>query len=125
MATGDLLFHGFYPYIDSSPGGASLPNWIDALRALAERYPDAVFVSGHGTLASAKDLASFAGYLEALYDGVGRALERGLSEDAAVKSIDLSHWRMKPIPSFLKGKLIWATRGSNIRTVYRMRSEER
>jgi glyoxylase-like metal-dependent hydrolase (beta-lactamase superfamily II) len=123
VATGDLLFNGFYPYIDSSAGGASLPGWIEALRALATRYPDALFVPGHGALASARDLTHFANYLEALCDGIDRALERGLSEDEAVKSVDLSRWRMKPMPSLLKGKLIWATRERNIRTVYSMRSE--
>jgi cyclase len=122
VATGDLLFKGYYPYIDSSSGGASLPGWIDSLRNLVERYPDAVFVPGHGPIATAQDLAYFAGYLEHLYNAMERAVAIGLSEAQAVRQIDLSRWGLKPIPSFLKGKLTWATAERNIRTAYRILS---
>ena len=120
VATGDLLFNRFYPYIDCSSGGASLRGWIRGLRVLADRHPDAVFVPGHGPLATARDLTYFADYLENLVEAVEHALKSGLSEDDAVKSIDLSKWRMRPLPSLLKGKLIWANAERNIRTVYGM-----
>jgi glyoxylase-like metal-dependent hydrolase (beta-lactamase superfamily II) len=125
VATGDLMWQTFYPYVDPSRSGSSLSGWIDGLRTLAGRYPDAVFVPGHGPLATARDLTRFADYLEHLRDAVSRALEDGLSEDEAVRSIDLSRWRLRPIPSLLKGRLSWATAELNVRTVYRMSKEER
>lgn len=120
VATGDLLFNGFYPFIDFSKSGASLPGWIRSLRRLANQHPGAIFVPGHGPLASTKDLIYFANYLESLHEVVSHALKIGLSEDAAVQKIDLSQWRMRPLPSLFKGKLIWATPERNIRAVYRM-----
>src|SRR2546427_672922 len=54
LLTGDLVFLGYYPFIDTSPAGASLPGMATALRKLAQDFPGATFIPGHGPLARAQ-----------------------------------------------------------------------
>ncbi|WP_033344069.1 MBL fold metallo-hydrolase [Catenuloplanes japonicus] len=73
VATGDLLFHAHYPFLDTGPGGAAPAAWIEALRRLARDHPDAIFVPGHGPLAVAADLHRYADYLERLHTAAEHA----------------------------------------------------
>jgi glyoxylase-like metal-dependent hydrolase (beta-lactamase superfamily II) len=134
VATGDLVFHTFYPFFDLSTAGASLPGLVETVRTLADQYPSAIFVPGHGPLASADDLRRYAAYLEALASRAREAFAAGLSEDEAVRSIDLLGWGLRVLPSFhcqqpfvAEGPLsqavpclAWATAVSNIRSAYRL-----
>jgi len=120
VATGDLVFNTYYPFFDTSKAGASIPDLIQVIRKLADDYQNAVFLPGHGPLTNASELHRFADYLEFLYQSVERAYISGLSEDEAVKQIDLSGWHLSILPSFNNGKLIWATAENNIRWVYQM-----
>lgn len=120
VATGDLLFHTYYPFMDLGEGGISIPGTVEALRKLAGRYPNAVFVPGHGPIAQAKDLRHHADYLEFLYNSVEKAYKNGLSADEAIRQIDLSPWRKTILPSFHGGRLEWATAEHNIRWAYRL-----
>lgn len=124
VATGDLLFHTYYPFFDIGEGGVSIPDLIEAARNLANRYPEALFVPGHGPLARAEDLHRHADYLQYLYESVERALKEGLSEDEATKKIDLSRWNLSILPSFHGGKLTWATAKNNVRWMYRILEEQ-
>jgi glyoxylase-like metal-dependent hydrolase (beta-lactamase superfamily II) len=123
VATGDLLFFGYYPFIDTTPAsGASLPGTVAALRKLAGAFPDATFVPGHGPLARAADLRLYADYLEDLDTQVRRAYAAGQSEDEAARSVDLRRWDRKILPSFPDDRLIpeWATADRNIRSAYQL-----
>ena len=123
VMTGDLVFFGYYPFIDTTAAsGASLPGTIAALRKLAADFPDATFVPGHGPLAKAADLRSYADYLEDLDTQVRRAVREGKSEDEAARSVDLRRWDRKILPSFPDDRLIpeWATADSNIRSAYQL-----
>lgn len=120
VATGDIGWNGFRPFIDASEGGASPRNWIRTLRRLVKDYPQATFVPGHGPLATPRDLSGFADYLEALYQAVESAIEAGFSDNEMVRSIDLSAWQLRRMPSFFRGTLQWATLERNIRAVYRI-----
>jgi glyoxylase-like metal-dependent hydrolase (beta-lactamase superfamily II) len=120
VATGDLLFHTYYPFMDLGKGGISIPGTVQALRQLAEQYPTAVFMPGHGPIAQAQDLRYHADYLEFLYNAVEKAYKRGLSADDTVKQVDLSDWQKKILPSFHGGQLEWATAHHNIRWVYQL-----
>ena len=122
VATGDLVFNTYYPFMDLSQGGEDMPGLISAVRSLAAKYPNAVFVPGHGPLANAADLARYADYLQFLYDSVAQARQKGLSEDQAVSSIDLSKWNLSQLPSFHSGRLCWATAEMNVRWVYQIES---
>ena len=120
VATGDLAFCGYYPFLDVGEGGASFPQVISAIRALADEHPDAVFLPGHGPIARADDLRRHADYLESLYEGVRRSREEGLSERATARGTDLSEWKLSVLPSLHAGKLTWATARNNARWVYRL-----
>ena len=125
VATGDLVFHTYYPFMDLGEGGIDLPSLIGAVRSLAADYPTARFVPGHGPIASAEDIARYADYLQALSDAVAQARRDGLTEDEAVARIDLSAWHRSPLPSFHDGKLCWATAEMNIRWVYQLQAGTR
>jgi glyoxylase-like metal-dependent hydrolase (beta-lactamase superfamily II) len=118
VATGDLFFNTYYPFFDMAKGGVSIPKMILAIINIADKYPNAVFMPGHGSIANANDLRRYADYLVFLYQSVESAYRKSLSVDEAVKSIDLSQWNLNRLPSFHNGKLDWATAESNIRWVY-------
>lgn len=122
VLTGDLLFFGYYPFIDESPAGASLPGTAAALRALARDFPEATFIPGHGKLARASDLLAYAEYLEDLHTQVERAYRAGRTEDQTADAVDLSRWHRHILPSFPDDRLWpeWATADSNIRAAYRL-----
>ena len=123
VLTGDLLFFGYYPFIDLSPDcGASLPGTVIALRKLARDFPNAIFIPGHGKLARASDLAAYADYLEDLNTQVERAYRAGKTEDETAQSVDLSRWHRHILPSFPDDRIWpeWASADSNIRAAYRL-----
>lgn len=123
VMTGDLLFFGYYPFIDTSPtGGASLKGMVAALRKLAADFPEATFIPGHGPLARAGDLRAYADYLEDLDTQVRRAFDAGKSEDETARIVDLSRWDRKILPSFPDDRIVpeWATADRNIRSAYRL-----
>ena len=120
VATGDLVFCGYYPFLDVGEGGVSFPQIIRAIRALADEHPDAVFLPGHGPIARADDLRRHADYLEFLYESVRRSRKEGLSERATTRVTDLSKWKLSILPSLHAGKLMWATARNNVRWVYRL-----
>lgn len=123
IATGDVASLDIYPFLDLGPGGCDVPAMIDRLRAWAERYPQAVFVPGHGRLATAADLRQHAAYLSALWKQVARARSDGLSEDRAVKRINLSRYRLGMMPIFHYEESVLSA-ASNVRAVYRLQERE-
>lgn len=122
IATGDLVFNTYYPFMDLGEGGIDIPGLIKAVRFIAGKYPNATFLPGHGPVATAADLIRYADYLQSLYDSVAEARKQGLSEDQAVAKIDLSKWNLSRLPSYHGGTLSWATAEMNVRWVYRIQS---
>ncbi|MEM7552913.1 MAG: MBL fold metallo-hydrolase [Cyanobacteria bacterium P01_A01_bin.84] len=120
IATGDLLFNQYYPFLDLGEGGVSIPDMVTVIRQIAQQYPTAKYIPGHGKIATAQDFLKSADYLDFLYTNVEKAYKNGLSEDEAVKSIDLSQWNLQILPSLHNGKLTWATAENNIRWVYKI-----
>ncbi len=122
VATGDIFPNGYYPFIDLNEGGTDLGGLIAALRRLADEYPEALFVPGHGPVARRQDVVRFADYLQALSDAVAEARRQNLTEDEAAARIDLSQWGLSALPSYHAGRLCWATAETNVRWVYRLQS---
>jgi glyoxylase-like metal-dependent hydrolase (beta-lactamase superfamily II) len=120
VATGDLVFNTYYPMMDLGEGGMSLDGLRTAVATLAARYPEAIFVPGHGPLASSRDLLHYAAYLQRLSDTVADARRNGLSEDQAVESLDLSSSQLHRLPSLHDGQLCVSSATANIRWVYQL-----
>ena len=125
VATGDLVFHTYYPFMDLGEGGMDLQGLINAVRTMANKHPNAEFVPGHGPIARAADLHNYANYLQFLSDSVAQARQQGLTEDQTVNSVDLSRWNLSKLPSFHGGHLCWATAEMNIRWVYQLQAGTR
>src|SRR6185436_13719213 len=86
LATGDLFFHTYYPFFDLSRAGVALPGIIDAIRRLADMFPSAQIVPGHGPLATTDELLDYASYLEDLTRAVQQAIDAGQTEQEAASS---------------------------------------
>jgi cyclase len=125
VATGDLVFNSYYPMMDMAEGGMDLHGLESAVRRLAARFPNAVFLPGHGPLATVADVEHYANYLQSLDDQVAQARSKGESEDDAVSSIDLSTWHLKPLPSFHNGHWCWSNSARDIRWVYELEAGTR
>lgn len=121
IATGDLIFHTFYPFFEEGEEGSSLEGNIATLRELATTYPDARFVPGHGPVCGRDDLLAYANYLEEMLDEITSGLALGLDEDAIVRRVDPGRrWRRLMLPSPHGGAVAWATAESSFRSAIRV-----
>lgn len=81
---GDLVFNRMNPYTDR-PAGASIMNWVEILKTVADEYPsDAIYIFGHGkpeygVTGEKEDLAVMQNYLAAIIEYVQQAVEQGKS----------------------------------------------
>jgi hypothetical protein len=102
VATGDLFFNGHYSFLDRNEGVASIPRLIQVLRHLADTYPEAVFLPGHGPLARAGDL---------------RAVTRNTWRLSEVGPVDPA--------VFPRRHAHWAAAKNNVRWAYQMSKGQR
>ncbi len=117
IVTGDVASLDIHPFFDPGEGGANLGHMIALLLRWADDYPDAIFVPGHGDVATAADLRYHADFLSFLLEHVGRAKEAGLSARQAVSNLSLAPFRLVPMPIFHFGQA-FLDEGSNIRQTY-------
>jgi glyoxylase-like metal-dependent hydrolase (beta-lactamase superfamily II) len=120
VATGDLMFNGYYMFFDENPEGVDLAANAASLRRLADTWPDAIFMPGHGPVSRAEDLRHFAAYIEDLLAQARRVHGEGGDEKAAERRIKLGRWDKMLLPWFYAGKLRWATARSNARAAWRL-----
>ena len=123
IATGDLVFNTYYPFLDQPEGGTSIPGMEETVRALAQQHPDATFVPGHGPVAHASDLQHYADYLRTMQAEAVAAHAQGLSEDDAAKRTVLGKWGLSVLPSYHHHKLIWSTASNDARWAYVLAGE--
>jgi glyoxylase-like metal-dependent hydrolase (beta-lactamase superfamily II) len=119
IATGDVASLGIYPFLDPAEGGADLLNMVRRLRAWAHDFPRAVFVPGHGPVATAADLLQHAHYLQFLYDSVAAARTGGMSRDEAARHIDLKQFGLMVVPIFHYGHTFLSEAG-NVSAAYQL-----
>jgi glyoxylase-like metal-dependent hydrolase (beta-lactamase superfamily II) len=113
VVTGDLFAFGYEPSVDEDAGGR-LPELRRALERLLG-YPFEQVVPGHGPLAGRADVAAVRDYLAAMESAIRDAVQRGLSEEAAVEAGEsaLARFpRLEPLP-------FRSDRKENLRTLYR------
>jgi glyoxylase-like metal-dependent hydrolase (beta-lactamase superfamily II) len=80
---GDLFWREMAPNLID----ATTASWVDTLATLAKNESGATFVSGHGDVGSAKDVAAFREYLTTLRKLVADAQARGLSGEALADAV--------------------------------------
>ncbi|MGI9079550.1 MAG: MBL fold metallo-hydrolase [Acidimicrobiales bacterium] len=119
VATGDIGCLGHYPFFDQGEGGADLVGLTRAARDIADAFPDATFVPGHGNVCTNADLRRNADYVEFLQRSVEGSANDGLDENASVRNIDVSSWRLGALPVFRYGESLVTAR-INVRRAYRL-----
>ncbi len=89
---GDLLFNGFYPFIDFGSGG-SIDGVVAGAEVVLSRINDATkIIPGHGPVASKADLKRYRDMLATIRDRVRKAIQDGKTLDQTVA--------MKPTAEF-------------------------
>ncbi len=92
LHSGDTLFNGFYPFIDTSGGGSIDGMIASADKVLAVINEQTRIIPGHGPAASPKDLKAFRDMLSILRDRVAALIREGKTLEeaqAAVPTKDL------------------------------------
>ena len=79
--TGDVLFNGFYPFIDISSGGSVKGTIAAADRILSAIDENTKLIPGHGPLANKKDLQAYRDMLADVSGKVDAMLKKGKSAD--------------------------------------------
>ncbi len=83
--TGDIMFNGFYPFIDSNTGG-SIYGMIAATADILKHADNKTkIIPGHGPLANKQDLQNFHDMLVTVVEKVTPLARKGLTLDQAVK----------------------------------------
>ena len=80
---GDLFWHTSLP----NTMDATIGKWIETLNRLLADYGNYAFVSGHGAVGTASDVAVFRDYLTTLMKAVAESRSSGASGDALVKAV--------------------------------------
>ena len=89
---GDLLFSGYFPFVDLTHGGDVL-QYAGNLRLIMDRVPeDALFVAGHGPAYTRNELERYRRMILDTYDAVRRAANRGMDAEAMKSGRNLKHW---------------------------------
>lgn len=83
---GDIFFNGAYPFIDLQSGG-SLDGVIAAQEGVLSMVDDQTkIIPGHGPLSTRADLAATLAMLKDVRARVKKLVDRGLTEEAALKA---------------------------------------
>ena len=80
---GDLLWKDHVPNLMD----ATTRHWSATLSTLSRNYPQFLLIPGHGGVAHAADITTFADYLAGLRTAVGNAQSHGQSGDALVNAV--------------------------------------
>lgn len=84
LHTGDLLFNGFYPFIDASSGG-SIDGMVKAADKILSLVDDKTkIIPGHGKLATRADLSAFRDMLATVSERIKKLIAQGKSIDEIV-----------------------------------------
>ena len=80
---GDLFWHTSLP----NTMDATITAWIETLNRLLAEYGNHAFVSGHGAVGTASDVAAFRDYLTTLMKAVTESRSSGNAGDALTKAV--------------------------------------
>ena len=88
--TGDIMFNGLFPFIDSRNGGsyAGVKNALQSIHDIAN--DETLIIPGHGPLAKKADVAATIEMLNGTYAAVKALKDKGLSDEEIIKANPLS-----------------------------------
>ena len=87
---GDLLFSGWFPYIDLDNGG-SVQGFIDGMQAIHDAAgPDTQIIPGHGPLSTRDDLAASIAMLTQARQRIAALVDDGMDYDAILATEPLA-----------------------------------
>lgn len=90
ISTGDIMFNGFFPFIDTSNGG-SLAGVIDALTVVTELADEGtIIVPGHGPVADRDDVLDTIDTLQTAYDRLSDLKQDGNSLEQTIAAKPLA-----------------------------------
>lgn len=90
--TGDLLFAGFFPFVDVSNGGNPL-TYLKNQQWIIENYPDDLtFIGGHGPALTKSELADYHKSLSETFEIIAKAKSDGLTPEQMKESRILKRW---------------------------------
>ena len=90
LHTGDLLFNGFYPFIDYSTGG-SVDGMIAASEIIAKMAgAKTTIIPGHGAVGTVEEVKAFGDMLKAVRDAIRPLVEAGKSVKEVVAAKPLA-----------------------------------
>jgi len=105
LRTGDLLFHGMYPFIDYSSGGSIEGQIHNAAQMLKAVDDQTKIVPGHGPLAKKADLQAFHDMLAAINATVSSLIKQGKSADEVVAAAPTKNFDAQWGNGFLKPEM--------------------
>lgn len=92
LIVGDLLFAGYFPYIDTGQGG-NPQKFIEHLKWIVENFnEDAIVVGGHGPVFSMEQVRNYISNLEQTMAIVAAAKSRGMSAEQIKEAGLLKKW---------------------------------
>ncbi len=92
LMVGDLLFAGYFPYVDIDNGGHP-ETYMENVSKILNDYPeDVLFVGGHGPVYSHEQMKQWHGELIKTFAVIREAKDRGLSPDEMKQQRILKDW---------------------------------
>jgi cyclase len=88
----DLLFAGFFPYVDTGNGGHPF-RYLENVNKIIESYPqDATIVGGHGPVFTMNELREWHNTLSATITAMRSAKAKGMTEEQMKENRILHEW---------------------------------
>jgi cyclase len=92
VVLGDLLFAGFFPFVDTNNGGNPV-QFMDNVDRIINHFPeDATYIGGHGPIFNHSDLQNWHGQLAKTFVVVREAKDRGLTVEQMKSQRILQRW---------------------------------
>jgi cyclase len=92
LAVGDLLFAGYFPFVDVGNGGHPM-RFMDNLKYVMNNFPENLkFVGGHGPVFNINQLRQYYATLEQTIDVISKARSEGMSMDEMKEKRILKKW---------------------------------
>ena len=101
--TGDVMFHGLYPFIDTFSGGSS-GGYIDALKLIHNLSDEQTkIIPGHGPLATKQNVADTIAFLTSARDKVKALVDQGMTLEQVIAADPLKEYHGAYAWAFIDG----------------------